>query len=109
MQLDFDTNQHHAWTVVSVAGDIDLSNAAQVKSTIDSAIGAGAAKLAVDLRKVGFMDSTGLRVLLEVHDQLNADGREFVIVADEGPIDRLFEITALHQHLSIVRDIPPAD
>lgn len=107
--LDFDTHQHHSWLVISVAGDIDLSNADQVKTNIESAIDSGAEKIAVDLRKVGFMDSTGLRVLIESHEQLANQDRELLIVATKGPIERLFEITALHRYLSIVSDLPEAD
>ncbi len=107
--LEFDTHQHHSWFVISVTGDIDLSNADQVKTNIESAIGSGADKIAVDLRQVGFMDSTGLRVLIECHEQLTGEDRAFAIVAAKGPIGRLFEITALHKYLSILSDLPESD
>lgn len=107
--LDFDTHQHHSWFVISVTGDIDLSNADQVKSSIESAIDSGAQKIAVDLRSVGFMDSTGLRVLIESHEKLAGEEGELAIVATKGPIERLFEITALHRYLSIMSDLPESD
>lgn len=106
MLLSFATHQHHSWHVVGVSGDVDLSNAEEVKNAIETAMAAGAKEIVVDLRQVGFMDSTGLRVMIESHEKLEADGGKLAIVASEGPIERLFEITALHRYLSVSRDLP---
>lgn len=109
MLLNFGIHEHHTWLVVAVSGDVDLSNADLMKREIDSAIASGASQIAVDLREVGFMDSTGLRVLIETHNHLSGDDREFAIITKEGPVERLFEITSLQAYLPIRSDLPPTD
>ena len=109
MQLVFGMHEHHSWLVVGVSGEIDLSNADLMKSRIDSAVETGAQRVALDLRDVGFMDSSGLRVLMSTHKQLQAENREFAILTHDGPVKRLFEITALDTYLTLLPELPTPD
>lgn len=72
--------------VVSVEGDLDVQTAAlfraQVEAWLDEASGA---RLVVDLRKAGFIDSTGLGALLGRYRRLRRDGLDMAIVAPPPP------------------------
>ena len=50
--------------VVTVAGEVDVYTAAQLRAVLDEELGAGNARLVVDLDEVSFLDSTGLGVLV---------------------------------------------
>jgi anti-sigma B factor antagonist len=52
-------------------------------------------RIVVDLRKVSFMDSTGLRVLLIHRGRLKTRGGNIRLLVKEGPIPRLIELTGL--------------
>jgi len=56
-----------------VSGDIDLGTAQAVRDAICEALDGGAREIEVDLGAVGFLDSTGLSVLL--HAARDADRR----------------------------------
>lgn len=109
MLAQFGIHERRSWLVVEVTGEIDLSNADLMKSEIDAAIESGAPRVAVDLRGVGFMDSTGLRVLIGAHQKLRAADRDFAIVSKAGPVERLFEITAVDTSLPIHSELPASD
>jgi len=47
-----------------VAGDVDLATAQIVRQAIGEALDEGAREVELDLAEVGFLDSTGLSVLL---------------------------------------------
>ncbi len=49
-----------------LAGEIDLSNAAELNVAIDRARADGPGPLVIDLNSVAFIDSSGLRVLIAV-------------------------------------------
>jgi anti-anti-sigma factor len=60
-----------------VQGDLDLSTAQAVRNAVCEALDAGAREIVLDLGDVGFLDSTGLSVLL--HAARDVDRRGAVL------------------------------
>src|ERR1044071_9196159 len=50
--------------VVALAGEMDLSNAAQITRELDGRLGPGPCRLVVELSRLTFMDSTGITQLV---------------------------------------------
>lgn len=82
---------------VSAVGEIDLASSPELRRALDEALDGGAQELVLDLGRVGFIDSSGLGVLVGVHTRVDDLGRRFVIRGVEGPVRRVFEITGLHE------------
>lgn len=57
--------------VIHLAGELDLATAPQLTSAAAEVLGGGAREVVVDLGALEFMDSSGLRVLLEVANQVD--------------------------------------
>jgi len=53
----------------------------------------------VDLSGVTYMDSSGLRALLEARDHLDGQARRLIVDACSRPVQRLFEITGVCETL----------
>lgn len=70
--------------VARVSGEIDISTADEVQEAIleeaGSAIDGG---LVVDLSDVGFLDSSGVRLLFSLHRVLTEQGRPMALVVPE--------------------------
>jgi anti-sigma B factor antagonist len=62
--------------------------------------------LRVDFSEVTFVDSSGLRVVLEVHQTFDRAGGRLVLVDPSRPVIRLIELAGLASHLHIE---PPLD
>jgi anti-anti-sigma factor len=77
--------------VVSVEGDIDLTTFGAVAAALDAARGQGTV-LVLNLRAVGFMDTSGLRLVISEQQRAEADGYRFVVLPGSAKIRRLFEI-----------------
>jgi anti-sigma B factor antagonist len=77
-------------SVVSLAGEIDIATAPKVQAALDAARGEGA--LVLDLRGVGFIDTSGLRVIVIERQRARAEGYEFAIVRGPSQVQRLLEI-----------------
>lgn len=107
--LEVQSRDHGGWTVIHASGEIDLSNFQAVEDEISEVVASEALNVALDLRQVGFMDSTGLRMLTSAHQQLADKGGEFVVVVDGGPVSRLLSITGLDSVLTIEPALPVAD
>jgi len=61
----------------------------------------------VDLRKLAFLDSTGLETIVQLHRRGEADGFEVAVVRGPRAVERLFAVMHLDRRLRIVDD--PAD
>lgn len=79
---------------IAVAGEIDASTVnalAQVLMPFPQ----GASEFEVDMSAVEFIDSSGLRVLIQAHQHAEANGQRLVIANPSSIVSRLFEVSGL--------------
>ena len=82
--------------VVRVCGEIDLSNAREVSSSIGTALGQEARRLVVDLSETTYLDSAGVALLLRLAERLETGRRQLRLgVPRRSPIRRVLEFTGL--------------
>lgn len=86
----------------ALSGEIDLSTVEDVENGMRTAIDGGNGVVAVDLREVSFLDSSGLRLLLRLHKDLDEAGRRLVVVQGPRRVARVFELTGADAQLAIV-------
>jgi len=83
--------------VVSLSGELDLTNAERVKSAIGDMITAGTERLVVELSELEFMDSSGLALLASFARKVPE-----VELRDPSPIvRRLIDLTGLAEILNV--------
>jgi anti-sigma B factor antagonist len=80
-------------------GDLDSHSAPKLDAAIQ-ALGFDSG-IVIELASVGFIDSSGLRVLITTHTDLEERGQQLALVDPAPPVIRLFEITGLVEHLHI--------
>jgi anti-sigma B factor antagonist len=81
--------------VIAIAGQVDLYSAPELKRAVTRAIDGGAKQLVIDLTRTGFMDSSGLGVLVGAMKRLRKGGGSVEIVCPDPGIRRLFELAGL--------------
>ena len=81
--------------IIEVGGEIDVYTAPRLREAIVAAVDAGHTRLVIDVRKVDFLDSTGLGVLVGALKRVRADGGSLDIVCTQERILKIFEITGL--------------
>jgi anti-sigma B factor antagonist len=87
-----------------VSGEVDLGDIDMLRTTLDGAIG-DARTIDFDLSGITFMDSTGIRWILEVEQAMKRRDGEVTVSATSPQVRHVFEITGLVQHFGL----PPAD
>lgn len=87
-------------THVALQGEIDLYNAADVRSALARECALGPKRLVVDLTAVDFLDSTALHALQSARKEL-PDGRGFVVVAPTPAVRRVLEYSGLDRVLTV--------
>jgi anti-sigma B factor antagonist len=87
-------------TIVSLAGELDLYNAEDVRAALLEACADEPNVLVVDLAEVTFIDSTALGVLIEARSRL-ADRNGFRLAAPGLETRRALEVSGLDRHFSV--------
>jgi anti-sigma B factor antagonist len=96
MQSDRRDDRH----VIGLAGELDLDGAGRVTQELRRAEATDARQILLDLTGLDFMDSSGVRLILEAHARSTADGGDrLVLTCGPGPARRLFEMTDLIERL----------
>jgi anti-sigma B factor antagonist len=93
--------------VVSLAGELDLYNAEEVRSALLDASAGEPVLLVVDLEEVTFIDSTALGVLIEARSRM-ADRRGFRLAAPGLETRRALEISGLDRHFYVHETVAEA-
>jgi len=86
---------------VSVAGEVDLATAPELREALGDVVSSGASGVLVDLSNATFIDSTTLGVLMGAVRRLRPAGGELVIACHDPNIRKIFEITLLDRVFEI--------
>ena len=84
------------------AGELDLAAAPDLEKRLAEAESSDPAAIVVEMGEVGFIDSTGLRVLLAAAARAREGGWSFRVVAPTPQVARLLELTRSEALLEIV-------
>jgi anti-anti-sigma factor len=91
--------------VVAPEGEIDVATVDLVRERLRACEAEAEAEVVVlDLRGVGFMDTSGLQLVFETQRRAAQEGFEFVVVRGSRQLQRLFEIAGFGERLRLVDD-----
>lgn len=82
-------------TIVTVAGEADVMTAPLLRSALFDLGERAGSQIVLDLREVGFMDSTAISTMVAARRYLSGRGAELTLVYADGPVARVLSITKL--------------
>ena len=101
--FDVQTERRGDALVVAPRGEIDLATVDFVRDAVEREWERGDAVI-LDLREVGFMDTSGLRYVLELVERGSQDGFDVRLVRGPTEVQRVFEISGLEPRIPFVDD-----
>lgn len=87
---------------ITVVGEIDIATAGQLGAAMEAAERDRPPALVLDLCNVTFIDSTGIRTIVEFDAVMSKDGRCLSIVPAPQQVQRVFELSGLEAALNFV-------
>jgi anti-anti-sigma factor len=100
--LDVRTEDRDGLVHVALVGELDLSTVPKVQEELRRIEAGSPGTLVVDLSKLTFLDSTGLRCIVTADERARAEGRRIVIVRGPDAVQRVFAITRLDDRFEMV-------
>jgi anti-anti-sigma factor len=79
--------------VVTLVGELDVSNSAWLHESLHNAIDTGISEVVVNLHSLTFMDSTGLSVIVGAHKRMQATGGTLTVLDPTPIVKKLLQIT----------------
>ena len=100
---NFDVAVDRQGSNVTVApkGEVDLATVRVVRDAVEQSDN-GFESLVLDLREVSFMDTSGLRYVLELNERAEQEGFRLALVRGPAAVQRVFEISGLDARLPFV-------
>ena len=95
---------HPQTGILALEGEIDLHRSPQVKETIEPLVVQKVQRILVDFSQVTYIDSSGLAVMIETLQRIQAYGGKFAMFGLRDSVRAIFEIARLDQIFSIFPD-----
>jgi len=89
--------------VVNVDGQLIVGNRQELKQLVIDALDAGARKFVVDFSRTGYIDSSGLGVLVSLSKKIREQGGDLRLAGLNEDLQTLFELTKLDTLFAITR------
>ena len=108
MELDITSERSEGVCSIALRGEVDVYTAPRLKEALVSAIESGCSNVVIDMEKVGFIDSSGLGVLVSALRRARENGGAVRIVCTRDNILKIFRITGLDKVFPIFADAAEA-
>ena len=87
---------------VAPVGELDIATVEKLRAEVEGLRESGFSKLVLDLRGVRFLDSTGLRLVLELDAAAKEASHELLIIRGSAVVQRIFEVTQVSERLKFI-------
>jgi anti-sigma B factor antagonist len=92
--------------VAHLVGEIDLSNAAELRAAITAATPNDALGLLIDLTDVDYIDSTGIHLLYRLGDSLRTRGQALrLVIPRHSPVNDTLRLAGVKGHVDVVERV----
>lgn len=93
--MGFSVSKQNSVTVVDVEGQLIVGNRQELKTRVLEELDGGERKFVVDFSQTGYIDSSGLGVLVSLSKKIREQGGELRLSSLNEDLRTLFELTKL--------------
>lgn len=106
MSVGWETSEREDGIHVELTGELDISSSSSVESRLIEVEQRSPERLYLDLRRVNFIDSTGLSMIINADGRARKAGRRLTIVSGDGVPRRILRTVGLEDRLDVHSDMP---
>jgi anti-sigma B factor antagonist len=102
--MSFDVKKQDDITIIDVEGQLIVGNRQELKQKVLEELERGARKFMIDFSSTGYIDSSGLGVLVSLSKKIREQGGELRLANLNEDLRTLFELTKLDTLFHIASD-----
>jgi anti-anti-sigma factor len=103
-RLEIDRRHEGGIGEIALKGELDLATVAELESAFAQLLTERPSAILVELSELEFMDSTGIKILLQIERRCGESGVPFALTEGTEPVTRLFGLTQLDRHFRVFGD-----
>jgi anti-anti-sigma factor len=92
---------------LKLTGELDIASVQRLEEAVESVLAQGARAVIVDLSRLAFIDSSGLRLFITLNERSGAEGWALGLVRPPEPSFSVFQITGADANLPFIEDSSP--
>jgi anti-anti-sigma factor len=92
---------HRERLLVVPTGELDLHTADRLREAMQEQFAMGFRHVVADLRELQFIDSSGIRVLWQLHREAERDDVRLSLIPGSGEVGRALQITGLLERMHL--------
>src|SRR5215469_83451 len=104
-ELTISVSPEPGYVAVSVAGEIDMATAPQLREQLASVVSGGAQRVVVDLAQVAFLDSAGTAVLTATHRVLAGKAGSLALASPSPAAWRVLSLLGVDQVIPVTDSV----
>jgi anti-sigma B factor antagonist len=93
---------------LTLLGELDIATVPRVEGAVDALLGDGVRRLTIDLSKVGFVDSSGLRLFVVLDQRASAEDWELALIRPGRQALTVFRVSGVEENLPFIEDASAA-
>jgi anti-sigma B factor antagonist len=102
-KLDIEVSYKGDSMTVAIAGDLDLGTCPRMRSLFDCVDWESITRFTIDLRRVDFIDSSGLHELLRVRRNAASNAVSLGVIPGLQRVQRVFELTGIESQFTWIK------
>jgi len=99
--MEITTRDVNEVKVVQIEGELDTGSSPDAQNQLDQLRGQGVKKILLDLTKLDFISSAGLRVLLATAQELKEDGGDLRVCSLNREVREVFDVSGFSTLLMV--------
>ncbi|MFF0341330.1 STAS domain-containing protein [Kribbella sp. NPDC004875] len=97
-----EAHTHNGVQVVRICGEVDLTNAVEVRDAISRVASADVQVIMIDLTETTYLDSSGIAILFRLAERVTHRRQELrLVVPPESPLRAALELTGVPQLIRV--------
>jgi len=88
--------------VVALDGELDMASGPLLQSVLEGEEVIASPTVVLDLHKLVFLDSPGLRIILAARERCRERNQDFAVTRGSQQVQRLLSVTGVDEHLRTV-------
>ena len=106
---DLRVSERDGVVIARINGEVDMSNAGELKNALLRAITNETLGVVIDLSEVAYLDSAAIHLLYELRDQLKTRGQEIrLVVPSDAPVGDTLRLADVPAAVSIASGVEAA-
>lgn len=101
MALEISSEITDAKAIIRIEGEVDVSNASELRDVLDTALADGAKEVEADFTEVAYIDSTGIGVLVGAAHRAQESGSVLVVANPQKNVERVFTLLGVDKDLNV--------